>query len=115
MAWPVARCAGDYGPYGQRAIELREAATLDLVEVVWEVPDAYDLDALTRRLSGRGIEPVGRDGGVAFADVAGIPLACMRGVDRTEAEPPPQALRPRRLGHVNLKVPDPPAAAAFLR
>ena len=91
----TASCEGDYGARGQAAIELRAAEALELVEVVFEVDDSHDLDS------------------PALADPAGNRLAFVRASER-ESEPPSyDPLRPRRLGHVNLKAPDPPATAAF--
>jgi catechol 2,3-dioxygenase-like lactoylglutathione lyase family enzyme len=110
----VAWCAGDYGPHGQAAIALEPAPELTLSELIFEVSTSYDLEALGARLAAAGIDADRRDdGALAFADPGGIPIACAPGAERRAAEPPFDPLRPRRLGHVNLKEPDPPAAARF--
>ena len=109
----TASCAGDYGPRGQVAIDLRVAPELQLLEITWEVSDAYDLDALARRLAEREMHASRSEMGISFQDVAGNPLACVRSKSREHASPADDPLRPRRLGHVNLRAPDPPAAAAF--
>jgi catechol 2,3-dioxygenase-like lactoylglutathione lyase family enzyme len=108
--WSV-RCVGDYGPHGQRAIVLRPAAEHTLLEITWEVGDEYDLAALEERLDRAGVGPTAREDGVAFVDPAGIPHAVVR--SRATPAPAHDPVRPRRLGHVNLKVAEPPAGAAF--
>jgi catechol 2,3-dioxygenase-like lactoylglutathione lyase family enzyme len=110
--WHV-HCVGDYGPRGQRAIVLREADALTLVELTWEVADRYDLDALERRLAAARISIEPRQDGLSFMDPAGIRHGVVRGATQEEPSPVHDPVRPRRLGHVNLKVADPPAAAAF--
>jgi catechol 2,3-dioxygenase-like lactoylglutathione lyase family enzyme len=110
--WRV-RCVGDYGPRGQRALVLRDADALALLEVTWEVADTYGLSALEQRLESAGVDGERRDDGVAFTDPAGIPHAVIRSSGREEPAPPHDPVRPRRLGHVNLIVARPPAAAAF--
>jgi catechol 2,3-dioxygenase-like lactoylglutathione lyase family enzyme len=110
--WNV-RCAGDYGPRGQRAITLRPSPDLSLLEVTWEVADAYDLGALEERLRAAGVAVGQRDDGLEFADPAGIPHACVRASLHEEPQPVHDPVRPRRLGHVNLKAADSSAAAAF--
>lgn len=113
--WTVA-CEGDYGDRGQTAITLRPAAQTTLLEVTFEIAEGYDLEALSARLSQAGLASTPREGGgVAFADQAGTPIACVPASSLDAPAPPPSPLRPRRLGHVNLKAPDPPAAAAFYR
>src|SRR5205823_9398555 len=84
-------CDGDYGGRGQAAIELRQADALELVEVVFEADDARD----------------------PLADPAGNRLVFVRASERRSEPPAYDPLRPRRLGHVNLKAPDPPTTAAF--
>jgi len=114
-SWSVA-CEGDYGPRGQEAILLEAAGGLGLREVTFEVPAAYDLDALAGRLRAAGLQAEPRPGGgLAFADGAGTPLACVPSAGRDDRLPAHDPLRPRRLGHVSLKAPDPPGAAAFYR
>jgi len=108
----VALCDGDYGPSGQAAIALREHPATALLRVTFEAAGDYDLTALADRLSSAGIASAPTPaGGLAFADPAGNPLAVEPAAEI--ACPEPAALRPRRLGHLNLKAPDPPAAAAF--
>lgn len=110
----VAACAGDYGERGQDAITVTAHDGTELLQATFEVAAAYDLDALRARLAAAGIESTGTErGGVAFADPAGNPLACERADTLTTAVPEASSLRPRRLGHLNLKAPDPVAAAGF--
>jgi catechol 2,3-dioxygenase-like lactoylglutathione lyase family enzyme len=109
----VASCVGDYGRSGQAAIELREATELTLIEVIWEVADDYDVAALEARLHASGRPVTQRGDGVAFTDPAGVPMTCVPATVRQHPAPPHDPLRPRRLGHINLKAPDPVAASAF--
>jgi catechol 2,3-dioxygenase-like lactoylglutathione lyase family enzyme len=110
---PVAVCDGDYGGVHQAAIRLREGPALELDELIFEATGG--LEELPTRLEAAGIEP--RDGagvsaaGVAFTDPSGIRIR-VREPEPVE-RPEPEPLRPRRLGHVNLKATDPGAAAAF--
>jgi catechol 2,3-dioxygenase-like lactoylglutathione lyase family enzyme len=111
--WDVL-CAGDYGPRGQTAIVLVPGAeTAELREVTFEVADEFDTDALATRLAAAGIDASTQGTGLAFPDAAGNPLAVVRASERQSDKPPHDPLRPRRLGHLNLKAPDPPATAAF--
>jgi catechol 2,3-dioxygenase-like lactoylglutathione lyase family enzyme len=111
--WAVV-CDGDYGPLGQTAIELRAADRMRLVELILEVPRDYDLDALARRAVDAGARPLNGDGpGIAFVEPTGLTVRAVAADQRRTELPAPRELRPRRLGHVNLKAPDPPAAAAF--
>jgi catechol 2,3-dioxygenase-like lactoylglutathione lyase family enzyme len=98
-------CVGDYGSRGQRAIRLvdgAEAATC--TAITFEVGEGFDFDALAARV-GDGVA------GLRFSDPAGNPLEVVPAV--AVEKPPHDPVRPRRLGHVNLKAPDPPTTAAF--
>lgn len=105
-------CAGDYGESGQAAIELRQGAETGLVELVFEVGDGYDLERLAARAAAAGLSAEA-DGGaeLAFTEVSGLRLRIARAASRAVAPPPDDPLRPRRLGHVNLRAADPAAAA----
>lgn len=111
------RCVGDYGPHGQTAVTLQAAERLELRAVTWEVADDYDLDALAARLERAGVAATETaSGGLAFRDPGGNPLACERTSSLTVPTPPATGpIGPRRLGHLNLKTPVPPATAAFYR
>ncbi|MFN8164230.1 MAG: VOC family protein [Solirubrobacterales bacterium] len=109
----VVVCAGDYGERGQAALELRQSAVGGLVELVFEAGGGYDFEALSRRARSAGLSPEEDDGGVAFTELSGIRLRCVPAVEREVSPPAHDPLRPRRLGHVNLKAPDPAAAARF--
>jgi catechol 2,3-dioxygenase-like lactoylglutathione lyase family enzyme len=110
----TALCAGDYGDRGQAAITLVHAAETAMLEGLFEVSDDYDLNALGERLTAAGVEVRERDGGgLSFADAAGNPLGCARSSALRVDKPRHEALRPRRLGHMNIKAPDASATAAF--
>jgi catechol 2,3-dioxygenase-like lactoylglutathione lyase family enzyme len=106
---PVAVCDGDYGGVHQAAIRLREGPALELGELIFEA--AGGLDELPGRLESAGVAAEVGAEGVRFTDPSGIGIRCREpeAVERPEPEP----LRPRRLGHVNLKATDAAAAAAF--
>jgi methylmalonyl-CoA/ethylmalonyl-CoA epimerase len=110
--WTVL-CDGDYGERGQAAIVLQrgDADGVSLREVTFEVGPAYDWDALRARLAAANVAATEQPDGVAFADPGGVPLAVVAA--RDVAAPAYDALRPRRLGHLNIKAPDAPATAAF--
>jgi catechol 2,3-dioxygenase-like lactoylglutathione lyase family enzyme len=79
--------------------------------------------ALTARLERAGVTPadVGDAGGpgtrgLAFTDPWGLEVVChteAAGDHAGGSRPPSSDVRPRRLGHVNVKVPDAVGAAAF--
>lgn len=106
---PIAVCDGDYGGSHQAAIRLREGPQLELGELIFEV--SAGLEQLPGRLREAGIEASEGSDGISFRDPGGIGIRCRE--PEVIAQPEPEPLRPRRLGHVNLKAPDAPAAAAF--
>jgi catechol 2,3-dioxygenase-like lactoylglutathione lyase family enzyme len=111
--WAIV-CDGDYGPDAQTAIELRRADQTALVELVLEVGDEHQLGPIAERAAAAGASPSGEDGaGVVFVEPSGLTIRCIHSQARRTAMPTPNELRPRRLGHVNLKTPDPPSTAAF--
>jgi catechol 2,3-dioxygenase-like lactoylglutathione lyase family enzyme len=106
-------CDGDYGPSGQTAIELRPARHTGLLELVLEVPQDYDLGELRQRAVSAGARLAPGGQGIAIVDPTGITIRAVRSDERRIDVPTPHELRPRRLGHVNLKAPEPAAAATF--
>lgn len=106
-------CAGDYGPDGQVAIELAEHPQLELLRTRFAVGAGTELDAVAEVLSEAGVDHEKADRALLFADPAGNPLAVELAGAALAGAPPHHSLRPRRLGHLNLKAPDAPAAAAF--
>jgi catechol 2,3-dioxygenase-like lactoylglutathione lyase family enzyme len=110
----IAVCDGDYGGVAQAAIELRSATDTRLERVVFAAAQRDGLAVLEHRLAAAGVARVATPaGGLAFADPAGNPIA-VEPAGAVAVDPPPAAaLRPRRLGHLNLKAPDPARAATF--
>lgn len=106
----LAGCAGEYGSTGQCALELRHAPETSLMEIVFAAPDGFAADAVASRLGGERTEL-----GVAVADPFGTPVSVRPASALAVEPPPPSALRPRRLGHLNVTAPDPTAVAAFYR
>jgi catechol 2,3-dioxygenase-like lactoylglutathione lyase family enzyme len=112
-AWHVL-CAGDYGPQGQLAIELVAHERLELLRVRFAVGAGDSVEAVVAALDAAGVaHEAAADGAVHFADPAGNPLSVEPATAALVPLPAPGALRPRRLGHLNLKAPSAPAAAAF--
>ena len=111
--WDVAT-GGEYAfPVPQRNLTLLPGDGMELREVTFDTPQGYAFDELERRAREQGLKTVplapGEDGGTGLAllDDDGLRLACRPPGLPLSHQLPPSPLRPRRLGHVNLKVPDP--------
>lgn len=105
------------GPYGgpvpARTLRLVRGTEVGVAELAFTLPPPA-FPALLERAAAAGapVEP-GARGDVAVTDPHGLRLAlCHRGEGLDRALDP-SPLRPRRLGHVNLAVPDVARAAAF--
>jgi catechol 2,3-dioxygenase-like lactoylglutathione lyase family enzyme len=109
---------GGYGlPTPQRILTLVPGPAARLREVVLELPD--DADALRRqaRAAGAEVEDVEGDeiAGPGFATTSGGVRISVRITAPLEHAPlAPSALRPRRLGHVNLVSADPSAVVSLM-
>jgi catechol 2,3-dioxygenase-like lactoylglutathione lyase family enzyme len=99
------------GEYGlgtpPSVLTLRQNDALVLDAVVFDVGDRQGLDDVTARLNDVG-QPTERTlpDEVRFEAPEGVPLICRVAPQRSRQALPPSTVRPRRLGHVNLKVPD---------
>src|SRR5262249_23718288 len=106
-------CAGDYGRKGQVAIELVKHPQLELLRVRLALGAESELEALESALAAAQVTHQRDGNALLFRDPPANPIS----VEGSEAAltdvPPPNPLRPRRLGHLNLKAPDPPATAGF--
>ncbi|MGP3968292.1 VOC family protein [Streptomyces sp. 6N223] len=103
-------CGGDYGTdSGQGAIELAQGPGHVVERVVFGVHDAADLDDLAAAIGGKRAG----DTSVRVTDPTGIVVSLEPWSTLRVAAPPPSVLRPRRMGHVNLKTPCPPQTAEF--
>jgi len=109
-------CAGDYGdPRLQVALVLRPRPAVELIELRFDIARDVDLDRLAESIGTQpGAQVDGaRDGVLRFRDPNGIPVAGgaweRPNADLLDAS----GLRPRRLGHANLKVPDPAGSTRF--
>jgi catechol 2,3-dioxygenase-like lactoylglutathione lyase family enzyme len=106
----VAVCDGDYGSQnGQGAIELVAGVDHRVRRLVFGVPDALDLAELAGRLGGRRVH----DTAVGVDDPSGLLVTFEAESVLRVPSPEPSALRPRRMGHVNLKSPVPFETARF--
>jgi catechol 2,3-dioxygenase-like lactoylglutathione lyase family enzyme len=113
-------CRGDYGiGSSRRLLTLRPASEQELAEVTFEVNGEASLTWLREQLTGRAIEvgEVSQDEegerGLRFVDPQGLQVFCRLRARPLEQPLPPSQIRPRRLGHVNLKIPDATIAATF--
>jgi catechol 2,3-dioxygenase-like lactoylglutathione lyase family enzyme len=116
-----ATTGGEYAqPAPGRYLTLLPGATTALREVTFDVADGYPFGELERRAAEHGLslDQVAADAdggaGAAITDPAGLRLVCRPAGSAAAAALTPSPLRPRRLGHVNVKVPDPPATAELL-
>jgi catechol 2,3-dioxygenase-like lactoylglutathione lyase family enzyme len=99
---------GEYGLGSPPSVlTLRQNEALALDAVVLEVADRQGLDDVTARLNnaGHSMERISPDE-IRFEAPQGVPLICRVALQRNRQPLPPSTVRPRRLGHVNLKVPD---------
>lgn len=111
--WDVA-AEGEYAfPVPKRNLTLLPGDDMELREVTFDTPEGYGFEELERRARDEGLKtvPVAPDedggAGLSLLDDHGLRLTC-RPPGPARSQPlPPSALRPRRLGHVNLNVPDP--------
>ncbi len=107
-------CAGDYGErLPQVAITLGERPSLELIELRFAPGPSCDLQALAETVTehgGRVVELV--SGRLGFRDPGGTRVSCA-GPGSAEIELSASGLRPRRLGHANLKVREPAAVSRF--
>lgn len=104
------------GPYGERGSDevlgLVQGKKLGIGSMVFDVPDESALELLDDALQKASVETTRGPNQVSFVDPVGIPVTCH--LPRpTGPELAPGPLRPRRLGHVNLKVPNAPQAGVF--
>ncbi|MFZ0043356.1 MAG: VOC family protein [Solirubrobacteraceae bacterium] len=107
-------CAGDYGdPEPQQAITLVRRPSLELIELRFTTTPVCDLEALAHAASAHGATEVTVDAGrLAYRDPGATRVACGR-FAVAPGPLPVSSLRPRRLGHANLKVRDPAAVTRF--
>ena len=116
-----ATTGGEYAqPAPGRHLTLLPGATAELREITFDVADGYPFGELERRAAERGVTttPVSADAdggaGIALTDPSGLRLVCRPAGAPSAVTPPASPLRPRRLGHINVKVPDPAATAGLL-
>jgi catechol 2,3-dioxygenase-like lactoylglutathione lyase family enzyme len=108
-------CAGDYVDRSpQRAITIIGRSSLELVEVRFDLETSVEPGALAGAVKAHGGQLMGDDAGtLRFRDPSGIVAACRVAPEDDGAQLPPSAIRPRRLGHANLKVVDVPGTIGF--
>jgi catechol 2,3-dioxygenase-like lactoylglutathione lyase family enzyme len=116
-----ATTAGEYAePAPRRYLTLLPGPQTVLREVTFDVTEAYPFDELERRAGEQGlpadrVEPDTDGGaGLAVTDASGLRLVCRPPGPAYTVPLPASPLRPRRLGHINVKVPDSPATAALI-
>lgn len=102
-----------YGESGaEEVLRITEGDRTEIRSVIFEALDEAALEKVEANLGEAGIDGHRADGEIRFNDPEGVPVSC-----RLPREPrdelPPGPLRPRRIGHVNLKVPDANRAGRF--
>ncbi|MEN2740599.1 VOC family protein [Microbacterium sp. X-17] len=102
---------GEYGQFGQGSLEITQAPELTIRNVVFGAEDAIDVDALRREFGGEATA----NGGVQLQDPSGLRVLIEPVAAVQVARPQISSLRPRRLGHINAKSPDPIATVEFYR
>lgn len=106
----VAVCEGDYrSANGQGALELVPGSGHRVERVIFTVPDGADLDELAVALGARRDS----DTTVVLDEPTGHTVAFTHESSLNVPRPPGSVLRPRRMGHVNLKSPQPTVTANF--
>jgi catechol 2,3-dioxygenase-like lactoylglutathione lyase family enzyme len=111
---------GEYGlETPARMLSLVAGPELGVAGVTFEVGSESDLTVVREHLEHLGSkhEPVEEDAvggaGERFIAPGGVPITCRLPARALEPTLAPSDVRPRRLGHVNIKVPEPPASASF--
>lgn len=107
----LAVCEGEYAAgRGQGAIELVAGPRFGVERLVFALPGDADLDELAKRLGGARTS----DTGLEVADPGSDLTVAFELTSAVAAAPPAySALRPRRMGHVNLTSPRPARTASF--
>lgn len=104
---------GEYGLAAPSAVlRLEQAHELELREVRLDLAEGRGPDGLEQRLAEAGVDHEEVDGRVVFHDPDGLRVVCGPRHETDDA-PPPSAIRPRRLGHVNMKVTNAARSATF--
>jgi catechol 2,3-dioxygenase-like lactoylglutathione lyase family enzyme len=111
---------GDYGVQPPaRMLSLVPGAALGIAGLTFEVGSESRLAAVRDRLEHLGVthEPLDDDAaggaGTRFEAMGGVPVTCRLPARPLADSLVPSDVRPRRLGHVNVKVPNPQATASF--
>jgi catechol 2,3-dioxygenase-like lactoylglutathione lyase family enzyme len=111
---------GEYGlDTPNRMLSLVAGPELGAAGVIFEVGSESDLAGVRDQLEHLGISQSLLDDdaagghGIGFTSPSGVPIECRLPWPAFAGVLAPSDVRPRRLGHVNLKVPDPPSTAAF--
>ncbi|WP_459548621.1 VOC family protein [Nocardia sp. X0981] len=106
----LAVCHGEYGrDAGQGAIELVAGPELAVEKVVFGLPRDAELRELGSMLEGSEVT----DSALTLTEPGGITVTLETRDSLRVPLPPSSTIRPRRMGHINLKSPAPAASAAF--
>jgi catechol 2,3-dioxygenase-like lactoylglutathione lyase family enzyme len=110
-----ALCDGDYGDeQPQAALSLVEHGGLELVELEFDLEESVDLGLLSASVGDHGGAVANEEhGAIRFTDPNGVVVLCRRSEPVVPERLAPSGLRPRRLGHANLRVRDVEAAIRF--
>lgn len=107
----LAVCEGEYAVgRGQGAIEFSQGGEFGVGRLVFALPDDADLAALEKIPAAKRAS----DAAVEVTDPAASLTVSLELTSALRVDvPPASALRPRRMGHVNLKTPKPAETASF--
>ena len=107
----LAVCEGEYeAGRGQGAIEFAQGPEFGVDQLVFALPNDADLAELEKLLNAKRIS----DTAIEVTDpAAGLTVSLELAETLRVDVPPPSVLRPRRMGHVNLKTPKPAETASF--
>lgn len=107
----LAVCDGEYAAArGQGAIELMPGSQLNVERLVFALPEGADLAELAKLPGAKRVS----DTAVEITDPAADLTVVLELTSTLTVPPPsPSVLRPRRMGHVNLKTPTPALTASF--
>jgi catechol 2,3-dioxygenase-like lactoylglutathione lyase family enzyme len=102
---------GEYGAFGQGSLEITKAPALTIANLVFGADGDIDVDVLRSKFDGEATA----SGGVQLRDPSGMPVLIEPVESLRVDKPKVSAIRPRRLGHINAKSPDPIATVEFYR
>lgn len=110
-----ATCGGEYAMDAPlHSLRLHQGEAFGLRGITLLARADHDLERLTAALTAAGAAVTSAAADALVVRVQGVEVEVRRDVATTDGPLPPSPIRPRRLGHVNLQVPDPVTLAGML-